>query len=180
MIFEPTDIATACKPFTTTKWKSINYITPNLAELKAISCYLNFPTAFSPANQIEDAAFLAQLLARDINNVLVTMGPEGILIAHRENDAKISLRHYPAQRLDNIVNVSGAGDCFASGYIAAVLTRCKESVCVSVGFAAALEALQSQSPVPKRFFDKTHPAWQIEAPHVNLQLRNDKYFFNGV
>lgn len=153
-----------------------------MAELEAISRFLNCstPSTFSPGNQIEYAAFLAQLLARDISNVLVTMGPKGILIAHKENDKNISLRHYPAQKLDNIVNVSGAGDCLASGYIAAVLSNCKESVCVSVGFAAALKALQSHSPVPKRFFDKTHPAWRTEASYVNLQLRDDKYFFNGV
>lgn len=73
------------------------------------------------------------------------------------------MRHYPTKEITTVVNVSGAGDCFTSGFISALVSGESEEVCVSVGFAAAQLALQSQAAVPKNIVDKSHKSWQSRA-----------------
>ncbi|XP_066159167.1 uncharacterized protein [Euwallacea fornicatus] len=178
VLFEPTDISTARKPFTTKNWKVIKLITPNLGELQEILTELNISVSELSSNDIETVADAALKLAHFVENVLVTLGPSGIILARRGraedsplkwSNNKISVRYYPVEERKDFVNVSGAGDCFASGFIAALLRNCPESVCVSVGFASALTALYSQSPVPKEMFDVSDVSWQSEAKYRELQ-----------
>ncbi|KAF7268122.1 hypothetical protein GWI33_018728 [Rhynchophorus ferrugineus] len=43
-----------------------------------------------------------------------------------------------------------------------------EETCMSVGFAAAVTALYSQSPVPSKIFSRDHVSWKQKANYVTL------------
>jgi sugar/nucleoside kinase (ribokinase family) len=120
-----------------------------------------------------------------VDNILVTLGSDGVVIQGRGrseegffnrnfqyNHSSIGfgggdgmLRHYaPATVVKaDLVSSTGAGDAFNSGFIAAMLKHKSESICVSVGFQAALSALRSMDAVPKEFFNESHPCWMTPA-----------------
>ncbi|XP_050294346.1 uncharacterized protein LOC126734680 [Anthonomus grandis grandis] len=177
VFYEPTDVAIAEKPFTTDCWNSIKFITPNLKELQVVARHFKLQVNKHFDNELEEAAALAKVLVPYIDNVIVTLGPQGVLIARKgeatdsllcNNLTSVSVRHYPQKILSDIINVSGAGDCFASGFVAAHLKNLHEARCVSVGFAAAKSALYADSPVPNNLFDSEHVSWKIDASFVTL------------
>lgn len=178
MFYEPTDITISRKPFTTENWRSIKFITPNLEELKYIALHFGIKPDMPFNSELEEAAEIAYRFTDYVDNVIVTLGPQGIIICRKgeatdpllkTKSAKVSVRHYPVKERNDFVNVNGAGDCFASGFIAALLQNYPENKCVSVGFASALMALYSQSPVPDKIFDKHHESWGIEANFITLR-----------
>ncbi|XP_067639135.1 uncharacterized protein [Eurosta solidaginis] len=63
-----------------------------------------------------------------------------------------SMRFYNALKVENIKNVSGAGDSFTSGFITALLRGYNIKACVAFGFVSAERALQSNSAVPTCYF----------------------------
>lgn len=111
-------------------------------------------------SKIDEVAHIAGLLASYVDNVIVTLSADGVLIA-RHADSKESLissvrndlqiRHYPTSFVEKLVNVSGAGDCLASGIISSMLRGLNEEECVAVGLEAALSSLQAFSAVPNGF-----------------------------
>lgn len=163
--------------------RSLSYISPNLNELKFIANHLNIPLPKNEPSVVLFAARIAETLAQHVKVVVVTLGEDGILIARRNSaedkfligkncdfGKKLQFRHYKNRKIDDIVNVSGAGDCFASGLVTAMLNGKSEEVCVSVGFASAEIALKSQKTVPKTFFDKTHHSWSQKASYTTITL----------
>lgn len=63
-----------------------------------------------------------------------------------------SRRFYPAPRIKNIINVSGAGDNFSAGFISGLLRSLTIDESVAWGFVAACKSLQTEEAVPHRFF----------------------------
>lgn len=178
VFFEPTDVPTAPKPFLTPHSKAIKYITPNLNELKQIASTLNLPIPHSKdmPNCIQQAAAIAKPITNYIPNIIVTLGSHGLLVVRRQlpstpllnaedNCREISFRHYPAPKVGNLVNVSGAGDCLASGMIVGMLKGLSEEKCVSIGLAAAGLALRSKNAVPDVLFDEDHECWSQDAEY---------------
>ncbi|CAG9823377.1 unnamed protein product [Phaedon cochleariae] len=127
---------------------------------------------------MQEAAHISMKLLNFIDNILVTLGSDGLLIARRgsatdnfQENLQLSsehVRHYPIEEIHDLVNVSGAGDCFSSGFIAAAISGMPEEVCVSVGFAAAKLALQCQAAVPIEMFDKGHECWKTPAKYQTI------------
>ncbi|KAJ8916165.1 hypothetical protein NQ315_016304 [Exocentrus adspersus] len=184
VVFEPTDVEIADKPFRTPYWKAVKLITPNLNELRHItSTFLenrpNKPISYK-SNTVEEAAYLAKQLAGYIENVIVTLGSSGVLVARKalaidpflnyQQTKEVHLRHYPCTVVKDFVNVSGAGDCLASGIIAGVLRGLPETQCLSIGFTAAETALYTQSAVPDKIFEQGHQCWNTSAKFETLQL----------
>lgn len=178
VFYEPTDPTVAQKPFETTSWTSIKYITPNLTELKIMADFFEIEPP-KPTDRLEQAAYLARHLQEFIPNILVTMGELGLVIARKskatdpmlgapETCSHVQIRHYPGRKLENIVNVSGAGDCFASGLITAMLRGYSEERCVSVGFAAAIASLNSHVAVPTNIDEFCLGSWDSPAKFYNL------------
>lgn len=183
-------------PFTlpTSLIKQIKFISPNIHELNVIAKCLHYaddyPNAsadnyLSDEKSFNDLKKITEFVNETIENVIVTLGPIGILIARRNNsnspiydrggcyipeanNNKRQLHLYETKRLDDIVNVSGAGDSFASGFIVAMIRGLSENVCVSVGFEASKCALMSGSPVPNEYFDENHSCWLNCAIAKNL------------
>lgn len=162
--------------------QQIKFISPNIHELNVIAKTMryegNYPDT-SMDNCFDKETFgdlkkITEFVNEKIENVIVTLGPVGILIARANNpvtsiydrngryvssSSKGQLHFYETKRIKDIVNVSGAGDSFASGFIAAMIQGFPENVCVSVGFEASKCALMSSSPVPSEYFDRNHSCW---------------------
>ncbi|XP_065215104.1 uncharacterized protein LOC135841833 [Planococcus citri] len=170
---EPTDPCIATKPFHVTRSPDqIHYCSPNLQELQKIVSYLNgTPISNISANKndvnevITEARDLSLRLLPLIPNMMVTLSRHGILMVTLKQD-KPKATYYKAIELNSIENVSGVGDCLASGYIAAMLNGCAESDCVRVGLNAAVQSLLSLQTVPDglRYGVIEKPVSSIEIP----------------
>ncbi|CAH1961642.1 unnamed protein product [Acanthoscelides obtectus] len=127
------------------------------------------------SNAVEEAVYYTKKLLTYVDNVIITMGKHGVMVGRKRGSAldeflnipqtpasesPQQIRHYKSPDVSHIESVSGAGDCFASGFIAALLAGKSENICVSVGFAAAKMALQTRSPVPDKLFGQDHEAWK--------------------
>ncbi|XP_075158010.1 uncharacterized protein LOC142231280 [Haematobia irritans] len=55
--------------------------------------------------------------------------------------------------IKNVVNVSGAGDSFAGGFISGLLKEYTITQSLALGFMAASKALQTASAVPREYFE---------------------------
>lgn len=187
VFFEPTDMRIAAKPFNASDkaCQVIRFVTPNLYELREIAKNLGFQEQPIANKLIEEYDHLDDLLqevrtlgtfvVNHVDNVIITLGYYGVAVVRRACEQvpffdgtktyqrlvadKPQMRFYPGRKLDYIVNVSGAGDSFSSGFIAAMLDGRMEPVCVEVGFEAACCALASKGAVAELYFARNHPCW---------------------
>lgn len=179
VFFEPTDPSIASKPFKLNQWEVIKYVTPNLTELKIIADHFDIHVTPTISDPVEQAADLSTRLHRHIPNIIVTLGELGLVIARKytasdalilrnETCDNVQIRHYPVKKLTNIANVSGAGDCFASGIVWAMLQGYSEERSVAIGFAAARASLFCTVAVPHNLLDNCRDFLQTTAPYVAL------------
>jgi bifunctional ADP-heptose synthase (sugar kinase/adenylyltransferase) len=108
---------------------------------------------------------LCQDLLRTVQVVLVTLGEEGSLLVRRgsaneqlplRNDNEVkeagsfvtSAKFYPVQKAENVVCVSGAGDCFAAAFISSVIRGGTQDRAVAAGIQAAKFCLGYTRSVP--------------------------------
>lgn len=173
-------------------YEQIKFISPNLYELRKIAETLkispamksnlkveNLTTADVKQKVFQEIIELCNELQEHIDNIIVTAGSFGAFIQRsrgsrgafftddlkyiESEDGDKSCRHYPGQPIDKIVNASGAGDAFCAGFIAGMLNRKPEQICVAVGFQAATSALMSKNAVPQTFFTSNHSCWKTLA-----------------
>ncbi|XP_067014265.2 uncharacterized protein [Anabrus simplex] len=186
--FEPTDLRKAAKPFSTDLWKTMSFISPNLNELRMIaksigvcSSSVEIPISeMSPGEVLEETCSLAKELAEHIYMVLVTLGHLGVMVVRKgtaddilfqagklvhttRNNDPVSARLYSCPQVEKLVNVSGAGDCFAAGFIVAMLQGLSECRCAAVGTSCAALALQTSSAVPAQLVPAKNTAWSLKA-----------------
>ncbi|KFB35499.1 hypothetical protein ZHAS_00002282 [Anopheles sinensis] len=168
----------------------IKFTSPNLYELRQLAQALHYPGPIA-TTMLEEYATVDDLLAdlkplgayvnTTIDHVLVTLGQYGVAVFRRcpetvpffdavgkyiptEVASRPSqARFYPGRKQPEIVNVSGAGDSFTSGFIVAAIAGRSEAGCVAVAFEAAGCALKARGAVAERYFDKTHPCWTDDA-----------------
>ncbi|EDS35654.1 conserved hypothetical protein [Culex quinquefasciatus] len=155
LFFEPTDMRFAAKPFNASilAAKAIRFISPNLYELRKIARNLRYEGSVA-ATQVEDikltellreVRLLGGFVNRHVDNVIVTLGAYGVVVIRRTSEhvpffsadtgyykspgsgSGAQCRFYRGRVLDRIVNVSGAGDSFTSGFVAAMLDGQLES-----------------------------------------------------
>lgn len=134
----------------------------------------------SDSKEIKHIAEVARKLVSYVNNIIVTLGSDGVLIARKATSSdsflsepknnNIEIRHYPAERVEGIINVSGAGDSFASGLILSTLKGLSEEKSVSVGFSAAKAALQSSSTVSDKMFIQNLEKWKNCAMYHDVKI----------
>lgn len=184
--------------------RQIKFISPNVCELDVIAkgCHPTSLLESSEVNIDElfrkDQDFLAKLNAaavevtKYVDCILVTLGANGVLIVRKDsgesrffNDdgiyiqpsvqsSKVHSRFYKVQPVTNVINVSGAGDSFTSGFVAAMLRAKTEDVCVSVGRESAMAALLSHSAVPAQYFSANHECWNQKAAFTSMSNKNAK------
>lgn len=168
--------------------RQIKFVSPNLHELNEIAKTLNYtndiPTGLEFDELLASHATQLKSLATEVNNhidnILITLGSRGLLLVSKSDgksqffnangrfigpkgDVNSQMRLYPAQNIDDVVNVSGAGDSFSSGFITAMIRGQPEAVCVAVGFQSALTALRGPAAVPEKYFGVDHKCWRREA-----------------
>ncbi|XP_064596693.1 uncharacterized protein LOC135463364 [Liolophura sinensis] len=168
--FEPTDIHKAGKPFLTSAGDRLTYTSPNLSELRLMySCVTGKSSQVSDSRSLHakmtEAAMLCEELTWRVPVVMVTLGKDGVLLCHRLQDDeypptagnipkisdKMNAMHVPACSIkeEEIVSVSGAGDCLVSATISAILKGHDLQRSVRAGMLAAMLSLRSYDPVPK-------------------------------
>lgn len=145
--FEPTDIAVCDHILQSSEWSSISHTSPNFNELKRMTSILTGKD-YSNINpgSLEELVNESIALARNFPSkmvVMVTLGKHGMLFVCGD-----SFHYYEALPVENIANVSGAGDCSVAGYIAAHLSGMNEREKVSAALSCARQSLLSTTPVP--------------------------------
>lgn len=144
VFFEPTDRRKAVKIFGG-KY-NVKYASPNLLELRAMAQTVG-SSQTSSSCELTEIVKLYSSVSNVVQFMLVTMGSRGVItlknVGH-QNEAKF----YPTEPISKIESVSGAGDCFASGFIHGMLSGYKESHCIFLGFEAAKMALLCKHTVP--------------------------------
>ncbi|XP_026727340.1 pseudouridine-metabolizing bifunctional protein C1861.05 [Trichoplusia ni] len=150
VFFEPTDRRKAIK-IIRDKY-SISYASPNLSELRAMAQYLDLSktAAIKNIGDLNEILELSSIVAAVIKFIVITMGSKGVMTVNNTEN-KFVQRFYPTVAISKIENVSGAGDCFASGFIHGMLLGFSEPQCISVGYEAAKMALLSKNTVPNDF-----------------------------
>ncbi|XP_055845813.1 uncharacterized protein LOC129911856 [Episyrphus balteatus] len=173
VFFETTDMRIASKPFSLPKdiWHGIKFISPNLYELVEISKILTGKEMKIPHDNHKELLPFAKTVLESVHEhfhcILLTLGAHGVIVDRRKNKKLLdtlednssssverSIRFYPTEKITKLVNVSGAGDSFSSGFIANMLRGKSEEECIALGFLAARKALQTEGAVPKEYFDK--------------------------
>lgn len=92
---------------------------------------------------------LAKIVSKVVCFIIVTLGDTGIVtIRNSRKDSSLVARLYPVKAIEKVENVSGAGDCFTSGFISGMLSHLKESNNVQIGFQSAKAALLCKTTVP--------------------------------
>lgn len=151
--FEPTDMLIAVKPFQLPRHliSQIKFISPNIHELAAIATHLGCDESFFKNYKIDDGKLFegntdfiehtkkcSEEVSKFIDNVIVTLGANGVLITKNTTEQKffdsslryikpvngnLSVQHrkYNVEKCTNVVNVSGAGDSFTVGFITAMI-----------------------------------------------------------
>lgn len=199
VFFEPTDMLIAGKPFqlNSVLTQQIRIITPNIYELKTIAETItgkniewNPNAAFSQLNVLlKDCQELLLKIEDQFDCIVVTLGVYGVLINLRGNSFEQCLfddktgnyvnyktnqfikRLYHAPAVENIVNVSGAGDSLSSGFIAGLLRGLSVNDSIGFGFLAAKRSLQSNSAVPTEYFRDASEEQEL----LNNEILNLKY-----
>lgn len=110
-------------------------------------------TIIEPTSDLNEIFDLCKIVSEHIGFLIVTLGCRGVVTVNNlnkisQNGNNLRTRYYPVQVVNNVQNVSGAGDCFASGFIYGILSNYKESDCIRIGFNAARAALFSKNTVP--------------------------------
>lgn len=147
VFFEPTDRRKAPKII---QHQQISYASPNLSELRAMAQKneASQGTHTKDNSEITEIIKLYSTVSKVIQFVIVTMGSKGVITMRRNRSHNIVTKFYPTEPIPKIENVSGAGDCFASGFIVGMLSGLQESQSIFLGFEAAKMALLCRNTVP--------------------------------
>nr|XP_006820370.1 PREDICTED: pseudouridine-metabolizing bifunctional protein C1861.05-like [Saccoglossus kowalevskii] len=162
--FEPTCVVKCKKPFNSDSWKSLTYISPNVNELGSITELLDGNLKDIQTDyKVTDLLPLCDQLLHHISCVIVTLGKDGVLVcrnthAHQPlpsgkktkgtKKGLVSAVHFTATDSENIVSVSGAGDCLASFIIHGAIQGFPPNICIEGGLKAASYSLLSHHAVP--------------------------------
>jgi len=115
---------------------------------------------------------LCQPLLDTMDCVLVTLGKHGLMVVRRGDNSKsfplapwnrdlskseaVSASYYPAAEIDEIISVSGAGDCLAAGFITGLLKGWSQEKCAALGLKAAECSLKHSPAVPNALSHLIH------------------------
>ncbi|KAM4573368.1 uncharacterized protein PAE49_008199 isoform 2-T2 [Odontesthes bonariensis] len=106
--YEPTDAEKACKPFLSDAWKSLSYSSPNLAELCIMNETLGITTPAVLPNALDEILSVAVALSRPLlehlHCLVVTLGPNGVLLCGEHDGGSVSLKPRKQKRSCRCLN----------------------------------------------------------------------------
>jgi len=79
------------------------------------------------------------ILNKHVKNIIITMGKNGCLIYSQNVDNAI---HIPACKIKDVIDVTGAGDAFISGFLAGYIRGCSIEKCGQMGNELASKVIQ--------------------------------------
>uniref|UniRef100_A0A1A9WN01 Carbohydrate kinase PfkB domain-containing protein n=1 Tax=Glossina brevipalpis TaxID=37001 RepID=A0A1A9WN01_9MUSC len=177
VFFEPTDKWKAVKPFNLdyNLTKQVRFISPNIFELETIVEAMCLEDVVGNTDKNLNILSYCKILTESINShfdcIAVTLGCRGVILSLRADNFEVplfdpgcstylvpktnkhSIRLYEAPSVKNVINVSGAGDSWSSGFITGLLRGLSVQRSVALGFLAATKALQHDSAVPQKYFE---------------------------
>ena len=103
--------------------KTIDYVFANIEELKALY-------------QTDDLGAAVQQVAKDAEIAAITMGADGAMAIHNGEIVTV-----PAFPVDRVVDATGAGDLFASGFLLALARGQELQMALKTGCLAASEVI---------------------------------------
>jgi len=139
--------------------KGITYIFPNRVELKTISTAIGYmPSRGIP----DDKAQCLQLLKHGVENVILTLGEAGALVARYTAAGTPAFDHIPAVSIpeSSIRNTQGCGDALVAGTVSGIADGLSVTDAVRRGVILASETLKADGAVSqnlesfKRSFSK--------------------------
>jgi sugar/nucleoside kinase (ribokinase family) len=110
--------------------KTIDYVLGNVEELKSLY-------------QTDDLGTAVQAIAKDAELAAITMGADGAMVVH--NGEIITVPAYP---IEHLVDATGAGDLFASGFLLAVARGQSFDTALRLGCLAASEVISHYGARP--------------------------------
>lgn len=131
--------------------------------------FLSPNVSIENTNDLNEVLKLGKIVSKAVDFIIVTLGEKGVItIKNPKRDGSVVARFYPVVSIGNVENVSGAGDCFTSGFISGMLSYYKESNNVHIGFQSAKYALLCKNTVP---FDLSTDTISInEAEYVTFKI----------
>lgn len=110
--------------------KTIDFVLGNIEELKSLY-------------ETDDFATAVQGIARDAELAAVTMGAEGAMVVHNGEVVTV-----PAYAIDHVVDATGAGDLFASGFLLALARGQDFETALRLGCLSASEVISHYGARP--------------------------------
>ena len=103
--------------------KTVDYVLGNIEELKSLY-------------QTDNLGAAVQQIAKDAELAAITMGAEGAMVVHNGEITTV-----PAYAIDRVVDATGAGDLFASGFLLAAARGQQFEAALKLGCLAASEVI---------------------------------------
>ncbi|KAL4218074.1 hypothetical protein ACF0H5_022811 [Mactra antiquata] len=174
VLFEPTDLSKAVKPFQTQHRSAVIYTSPNFNELKSMASFFSgkqFPVTdmvddLDIDTVLHECTQMIDIVSNHIPVTIVTLGCHGVVVCYHGNDlcelplkgdvvqrtGNVNIVYHPVPKRDNsnknIVSVSGAGDCLVAAFISSLLMGRDLSTCIHSGLLAGEISLYSSDAVP--------------------------------
>lgn len=90
----------------------------------------------------DHSSAVKKMLNQGAQNVILTLGEEGVIVGNHEG-----IHHYDANKVDNVLDVTGAGDAFVSAFLHGSLNGESIEKSVHFGLYNAAKTLQSDKTV---------------------------------
>ena len=103
--------------------KTIDYVLGNIEELKSLY-------------ETDDLGTAVQAIAKDAELAAITMGADGAMVVHNGEITTV-----PAYAIDRVVDATGAGDLFASGFLLAIARGQTFESALKLGCLSASEVI---------------------------------------
>ena len=110
--------------------RTIDYVFGNIEELKSLY-------------ETDDLGTAVQGIAKDAELAAVTMGAEGAMVVHNGEVVTV-----PAYAIDHVVDATGAGDLFASGFLLALARGQDFQTALRLGCLSAAEVISHYGARP--------------------------------
>lgn len=127
-------------------------------ELRAMANFIKPDLKIMKIEEQDEIIELSKIVLKFVKVLIITRGSKGVITIKRDKDdspdmniKNVYVKVYPTNAINAVENVSGAGDCFASGFLYGILQDLQESQCIAIGFGTAKQALLSKETVPIDF-----------------------------
>jgi len=155
-MFEPTSAAKVVKLAQVRNLRHVTYIKPNLTELRALACVID--NKLENSDKMDPNVYIKVLLNSGIQHVLLTQGDKPVHLG-----TAAGIKEFDIEKTNKVVDVNGAGDSLASGFLFGVLSGLDLDHATRLGLRAArltVESPLSVSPLisPQLLYEFATPA----------------------